>query len=447
VTQAASSPPLTRGLGFYRGLTHLVSPLVPAYLRRRMRRGKEDPVRIGERLGTPGRARPDGGIVWLHAASVGESLSILPLIDRLLDARADITLLVTSGTVTSATLLEKRLPVRAIHQFVPVDTPGAVTGFLNHWQPAAAILVESELWPNLITLTRARGIPMALINARMSAASVRGWKWWTGAARALTGSFDLVLAQDETAATRLKLLGATGARTAGNLKVDAAPPPASDDLMAEIAHLLAGRPTWIAASTHPGEERIIAEAHQLLKRALPGLLTIIVPRHPERGGDVMRLLADMQLATAQRSRKDSVTETTDIYLADTLGELGGFFRLLTIVFMGGSLVRVGGHNPIEPALLGAAILTGPHVHNFEDIYRAFDAANASETVTDAASLAAAIGRLMADGTLAGARVSAAAETAGSLTGALDATLDNLLPFVEAALSSGDGSKEVADARA
>ncbi len=437
---------LTLGLRVYRGLTRVLSPLIPAYLRRRMKRGKEDLQRIGERLGTPGLARPDGPLVWLHAASVGESLSVLSLIDRILAAQPGLTLLVTSGTVTSARLLGERLPERALHQFVPVDTPGAVTGFLAHWRPDAAVLVESELWPNLITLTRAQGIPMALINARMSASSVRGWRWWTGAARAITGSFDLVLAQDETAATRLKLLGATGAKTVGNLKVDAAPPPASDELLAEITQLVAGRPSWVAASTHPGEERIIAEAHQLLKRAIPDLLTVIVPRHPERGGEVMRLLADMQLATAQRSRKDSVIGTTDIYLADTLGELGGFFRLLTIVLMGGSLVRVGGHNPIEPALLGAAILTGPHVHNFEDIYRAFNAANASETVTDPASLAAAIGRLMADGALAGARLTAAAETAGSLTGALEATLDKLLPFLKAATSSKNNGNEVADAR-
>ncbi|MGD1934874.1 MAG: 3-deoxy-D-manno-octulosonic acid transferase [Candidatus Phaeomarinobacter sp.] len=437
---------LTVGLRVYRGLTHALSPLVPAYLRRRMKRGKEDPERIGERLGTPGLARPDRPLVWLHAASVGESLSILTLIDRILAAQPDLTLLVTSGTVTSARLLGERLPDRAVHQFVPVDTPAAITGFLSHWQPDAAVLVESELWPNLITLTRSQNIPLALVNARMSASSVRGWRWWTGAARAITGSFDLVLAQDETAATRLKLLGATGATTVGNLKVDAAPPPASDELLAEITGLVAGRPAWIAASTHPGEERIIAEAHQLLKRAIPDILTVIVPRHPERGGEVARLLADMQLATAQRSRKDSVTAATEVYLADTLGELGGFFRVLTIVFMGGSLVRVGGHNPIEPALLGAAILTGPHVHNFEGIYRAFDAADASETVTDPASLAAAIGRLMGDGTLAGARLTAAANTAGSLTGALEATLDNLLPFIEAATSSHTDTDEVANAR-
>ncbi len=420
------------GLGVYRGLTRLLAPLVPAYLRRRMKRGKEDPVRLGERLGTPGLARPAGHLVWLHAASVGESLSILTLIDRILAARADLTLLVTSGTVTSAKLLGKRLPERALHQFVPVDTPKAVAGFLDHWRPDAAVLVESELWPNLITMTRARGIPMALINARMSASSERGWGWWASAARSITGSFDLVLAQDETAAARLRRLGATDAKAVGNLKVDAAPPPAPDGLMGDLTRFLAGRAAWVAASTHSGEERIIADTHQLLKKAVPGLLTVIVPRHPERGPEIARMLREMDLDVARRSTGDRVTGRTDIYLADTLGELGGFFRILTIVFMGGSLVRVGGHNPIEPALLGAAILTGPHVHNFEDIYRAFAAGKACETVSDAPSLAAAIGRLMSDGALAGARLTAAAQTAGSLTGALEATLTHLLPFVDAA---------------
>ncbi|MEP0069755.1 3-deoxy-D-manno-octulosonic acid transferase [Pyruvatibacter sp.] len=420
------------GLGIYLGLTRLLAPLIPAYLRRRMKRGKEDPVRMGERLGTPGLARPAGHLVWLHAASVGESLSILTLIDRILAARPDLTLLVTSGTVTSAQLLGKRLPERALHQFVPVDTPNAVSGFLDHWRPDAAVLVESELWPNLITITRDRNIPMALINARMSASSERGWSWWSNAARTITGSFDLVLAQDETAAARLQRLGATGTKAVGNLKVDAAPPPAPDGLMGDLTRFLAGRAAWVAASTHSGEERIIADTHQLLKKAVPGLLTVIVPRHPERGAEIARMLRDMNLDVAQRSTGDRVTGRTDIYLADTLGELGGFFRILTIVFMGGSLVRVGGHNPIEPALLGAAILTGPHVHNFEDIYRAFAAGKASETVTDAPSLAAAIGRLMSDGVLAGARVTAAAETAGSLTGALEATLADLLPFIDVA---------------
>ena len=209
------------GLGIYRGLTRLLAPLIPAYLRRRMTRGKEDPVRMGERLGTPGLARPAGYLVWLHAASVGESLSILTLIDRILAARPDLTLLVTSGTVTSAQLLGKRLPERALHQFVPVDTPNAVSGFLDHWRPDAAVLVESELWPNLITMTRDRNIPMALINARMSASSERGWSWWSNAARTITGSFDLVLAQDDTAAARLQRLGATSTKAVGNLKVDA----------------------------------------------------------------------------------------------------------------------------------------------------------------------------------------------------------------------------------
>ncbi|CDO60402.1 3-deoxy-D-manno-octulosonic acid transferase/GT30 [Candidatus Phaeomarinobacter ectocarpi] len=420
------------GLAIYRGLTRLLGPLIPAYLQRRMKRGKEDPVRMGERLGTAGLKRPAGHLVWLHAASVGESLSILTLIDRILAARPDLTLLVTSGTVTSAKLLGKRLPERALHQFVPVDTPGAVAGFLDHWRPDAAVLVESELWPNLITLTRARRIPMALINARMSASSERGWRWWASAARSITGSFGLVLAQDETAAARLRRLGATGAKAVGNLKVDAAPPPAPDGLMGDLTRFLAGRAAWVAASTHPGEERILADTHQLLKKAIPGLLTVIVPRHPERGPEIARMLRDMDLDVAQRSTGDRVTGRTDIYLADTLGELGGFFRVLTIVFMGGSLVRVGGHNPIEPALLGAAILTGPHVHNFEGIYRAFSDGKASETVTDAPSLAAAIGRLMSDGVLAGARVTAAAETAGSLTGALETTLTDLLPFLDTA---------------
>lgn len=417
----------------YRLATQLVAPLVPAFLQRRARRGKEDPARINERLGKPSHPRPDGPLVWLHAASVGESLSVLALIERLRDARPDMVLLVTTGTVTSAQLMHGRLPQGCLHQYVPVDTPAAVSGFLDHWQPDYALLVESELWPNLITMTRARGIGMSLVNARMSERSARSWKRRYRTAHAVLSCFDTVLAQDETAAARYRSIGAPTAKAVGNLKVDAPPPPASGDLMGNLTRQLAGRTAWIAASTHTGEERVVAQAHALLRQAIPGLLTVIVPRHPERGDEIAAMLATMNLAIAQRSRKQSVTGTTDIYLADTLGELGGFFRILTIVFMGGSLVRAGGHNPIEPALLGAALVTGPHIHNFADIYATFISSAACETVRDAPSLAAAIGRLMSDGVLAGARVTAAAETAGSLTGALEATLADILPRLDAAL--------------
>ncbi len=428
----APHPPvtITRGLAAYRMLSRTLSPLMPLYLRRRIKRGKEDPQRLNERLGHAGLPRPAGPVLWLHAASVGESLSVLPLIERLVAERPGMSMLVTTGTLTSARLLAKRLPDGVLHQFAPIDTPQAIGRFLDHWKPDLAMLVESELWPNLITLSRQRGVPLALINARMSASSVRGWRWWTAAARALTGSFELVLAQDETAATRLKLLGATGTRAVGNLKVDAPPPPAPAELMGDLTQQLAGRVAWVAASTHQGEERIVAEAHKLLGQAVPGLLTVIVPRHPDRGDAVAAMLREMEVPFAQRSKGQKVTKDTGIYLADTLGELGGFFRILTIVFMGGSLVPAGGHNPIEPALLGAALLHGPRVHNFLEIYRAFEARNASETVTDAASLAAAVGRLLRDGQMAGARVTAAAETAGSLTGALDATLAEVLPLID-----------------
>lgn len=439
-------PPIaiTRGLSAYRVLSRALSPLMPLYLRRRVKRGKEDPQRLNERLGHAGLARPAGPLLWLHAASVGESLSVLPLIERLVAERPGMSMLVTTGTLTSARLLAKRLPEGVIHQFAPIDTPQAIGRFLDHWKPDLAMLVESELWPNLITLSRQRGVPLALINARMSASSVRGWRWWTAAARALTGSFELVLAQDETAATRLKLLGATGTRAVGNLKVDAPPPPAPPELMGDLTKQLAGRVAWVAASTHQGEERIVAEAHKLLAQAVPGLLTVIVPRHPDRGDAVAAMLREMEVPFARRSKGEKATKDTGIYLADTLGELGGFFRILTIVFMGGSLVPAGGHNPIEPALLGAALLHGPRVHNFLEIYRAFEERNASETVTDAASLAAAVGRLLRDGQTAGARVTAAAETAGSLTGALDATLAEVLPLIDrhmpaAAQADADGA--------
>lgn len=344
-----------------------LAPALPLYLRWRLRNGKEIAERMAERTGQAAE-RPDGPLLWLHAASVGETLSALPLVEALLDAEPALNILVTTGTVTSASLLAQRLPPalapRVQHRFVPLDVPRWVGRFLDGWRPDAAVFVESELWPNLIAALRRRGIPLALVNGRMSERSLRGWRQMPSLIRELLESFRLVLAQSEVDRGRFAALGASGAQCWGNLKYAAPPLPADEAELARLRGLLARRPVLLAASTHPGEEAMLGEAHERLLPRFPGLLTIIVPRHPQRGEAIARELA--RLPVARRAAGQDPAPETGLYIADTLGELGLFYRLADLGFVGGSLVRHGGQNPLEPARLGCPILFGPHTWNFEE---------------------------------------------------------------------------------
>ncbi|HEV2302178.1 MAG TPA: 3-deoxy-D-manno-octulosonic acid transferase, partial [Stellaceae bacterium] len=378
----------------YRTLTRLSRPLVLAYLAYRRRRGKEDAQRFGERFGRPGMARPAGPLVWIHAASVGEATTMLGLIERLLRARAMLEILITTGTVASAHLLEQRLPARARHQFVPVDLPDAVARFLDHWRPSLALWVESELWPNLILATRARGIPMVLVNGRLSTRSFRHWRWSPGLIAPVLESFQLCLAQDSKQASRLGRLGARHVAEAGDLKSAAERLPVDRRELSRLEQQIGARPRWLAASTHPGEEEVAADVHQRLAPTHPELLTIIVPRHPLRGEAIGRMLGARGLSTARRSTSDPIATDTNVYIADTMGELGLFYSLAGIAFVGGSLSRKGGHNPFEAARLGCAVLHGPDMSNCAVMATALAAAGASETITDAEGLAHVVATLL-----------------------------------------------------
>ncbi len=397
--------------GLYRGLTIALGPLIALCLRGRRRRGKEDPERFAERQGRASRPRPEGPLIWIHTASVGELTSALPLMRCLLEQRAELTLLVTSGTVTSARLAADRLPPRAIHQFVPADRPDWVGRFLDHWRPDLALWVESELWPNLLGQSRARGIVTVLINARMSRRSFRRWQRLPGLIGPLLGGFALCLAQDQEQAERLRALGATKVEVSGSLKQAAEPLPAEAAELQRLRAATAGRPLWLAASTHDGEEAIAARVHGDLAAAPPGLLTIIVPRHPERGDELAAALTAGGLKLAQRSTGQRIEPATEIYLADTLGELGLFYRLSEIVFVGGSLTPRGCQNLLEPARLGAAVIHGPDVENFRVAAADLAAAGASTMVRDGGELGREVAALLIDAGLrerhaaAGLRVS------------------------------------------
>jgi 3-deoxy-D-manno-octulosonic-acid transferase len=421
-------------LALYRLTTRAVLPVIRLLLARRTRRGKEDPARRGERFGIGAKPRPPGPLIWAHAASVGESLSLLPLIDRLLERLPGAEMLVTSGTVTSATLLAQRLPARAFHQYVPIDHPDAVETFLEHWRPDLAVWVESELWPNLVAGTHRRGVPMVLLNAKMSERSMRGWQRFPGMIRSLLGCFDLVLAQDAAQAARLNRLGARSAVTVGDLKSSAAPLPADPVELAALKQAIGDRPIWLAAQTHEGEETVVAEAHGILAARRPDLLTLLAPRHPNRATAIAALLAAQGLTVARRSAGEPIGPATGVYLADTMGEMGLFYRLGGIVLVAGSLLppgTLGGHNPIEPALLGAAILHGPDMVNCAANAAALHAAGAALEVTDAAGLAATVGALLDKPARRQAMGKAAQAAAEAQAGVVDGVMARLEPLLQA----------------
>ena len=403
------------------------SPLAFRLLTRRLRRGKEHPERMTERFGQASIARPPGPLVWVHGASVGEMLAVISLIERL---RAQhFAVLVTSGTVTSAALAEQRLPDGVLHQFVPLDAPRFVQRFLNHWRPGLALFVESDLWPNLICSCAARKIPMIVINGRLSERSFSRWRRVPGVIAALLNRFDLCLTQSAADAERYAKLGAPRVSATGNLKLDLPAPPADDAVLGRLKQIVGRRPVVVAASTHPGEEAPVVGAHRRLRAKFPTLLTIIVPRHPARGESIAEIAKSAGVAIALRSRRAQPMPDIGIYIADTLGELGLMYRLAPIAFMGGSLAHHGGQNPIEAIRLGAAVIHGPHVWNFADIYASLDAAHGAEQVADEEALAARLGVWLAAPAARQAAADAAAATIKKLGGALDRTWAALDPYL------------------
>jgi 3-deoxy-D-manno-octulosonic-acid transferase len=413
----------------YRAATTLATPLVLAALVWRRRSGKEDPVRFGERLGFPGLARPQAPLVWIHAASVGEATSVRALIQRILQDRPGLEILLTTGTVASARLIEPRLPAGVRHQFVPVDLPGAVERFLGHWRPDLAIWVESELWPNLVLATRRRQIPMALVNARLSARSHARWLAMPGLARRMLGGFGLCLAQDEVQARRFRQLGAE-AESVGDLKSAAEELPADPAALAALRRAIGARPVWLAASTHAGEEDAAVVAHHLVAATHPGLLTILAPRHPVRGETIAAALRREGLEVARRSLGEAISPEIDLYIVDTLGELGLFYRLSGIAFVGGSLVDRGGHNPFEAARLDCAILHGPFMGNCVAMAAALAVAGGAEPVADGTTLGAAVSRLLSEPETRAARAQAAARAAAASLGTLDTVAARLDPLLD-----------------
>lgn len=367
----------------------LAAPALRWNLRRRVDRGKEEAPRLPEREGH-GAARPEGRLLWLHAASVGESLSILPLIESLTERDAGLNILVTTGTVTSARLLPQRLPTalagRVMHRYAPLDVPGWVARFLDGWRPDAAGFVESELWPNTLAATHARGIPLALLNARISARTARRWgRWAPGFARELLGRFQLIMPRSAEDAARLLALGARDLAPPGDLKLAAPPLPADSAALAALRAAIGARPVLLAASTHPGEEAQVLEAADALRRERPALLTILAPRHPDRGAE---------LGPWPRRASGALPDAGPVYVADTIGEMGLLYRVADIGFIGGSLVPHGGQNPMEAARLGCPLVFGPHMQNFGEATAGLLAVGGARQVPDSAALAVTVADML-----------------------------------------------------
>lgn len=414
-------------LGLYGGATALLTPLAEPLLRRRLGRGKEDPARMAERTGRAGLPRPEGALVWVHGASVGEGLALVPLIEAL--TVRDAAVLVTTGTVSSARVLAERLPAGAFHQFVPLDLRPFVRRFVDHWRPDLVLLAESELWPNLLAEVARRGTPLAQVNARMSARSFARWRnvpWLSGA---MMNRVTLSLAQTVADADRLTALGAGKVLVTGNVKFDAPPPPADPAALADLASRVASRPSWLAASIHADEEGVVVDGHRRIARAHPNLLTIVVPRRSERGPMLAERATACGLQVQLRSDGQSIESGTEVYVADTMGEMGLFYRLAQVVFVGKSLSGGGGQNPIEPAKLRRAVLHGRQVENFTEVYRALDEDGGALAVSDGDALADAVSSLLSDADLRAAMAARAAASVGRLAGATERTMAALAPLL------------------
>ena len=421
---ASDLPPTLR---LYRGLSQVAAPFASPYINNRVKRGKEDAERVGERKGQSKVARPAGALVWIHGASVGEILAVAGLVERL--RAMNIGILLTSGTVTSAAMVAQRFPPEVIHQFIPLDSPRFVARFLDHWQPSFALFVESDLWPNLILAGAERRIPMIVVNGRMSQRSFQKWRILPGMMRTLMGHFEMCLAQSQGDADRFSALGSPHVFNTGKLQVDVPAPPADPQQLAQLQAAVQGRPVVVAASTHPGEEEHVFEAQRQLARYFPSLLMVVAPRHPDRGESVAQLAGSFGLRAALRSRAELPSSSHDVYVADTLGELGLLYRLTPIVFMGGSFVSMGGHNPVEAVKLGAATIHGPNVENWSEVYEALGAAGGARLAASGEALVKHIGGWL-DDRAAQQRASAAAlAVVDRLGGALEKTMAALEPYL------------------
>ena len=412
--------------GGYRLAGIAAYPMAGPYLTWRALKGKEDRSRRLERLGYASLPRPRGPLIWVHAASVGETMAILPMIREL--RRRQIHVLLTTGTVTSAALVQARLGDDVIHQFVPVDVKFPVKRFIAYWKPDACITAESEIWPTTVAELTRRHVPQIRVNARLSDRSFDRWRNHHKIAESLFEKMALVVAQSDLDAERFRDLGAWPVIVSGNLKSDTDPPPCDEELLARYKTQIGTRQTWAAISTFDGEEKAAAAVHKALKPK-NGQLTIIVPRHPDRADVIEAMLKEEGLVVARRSRNDDITAETDIFIGDSIGEMGSYLRLTEVAFVGKSLTNDGGQNPLEPAMIGCAVLTGPNIQNFRDAYQHLIRKGGARIVRDVEMLAKAVHYLLITEQARRKMVDAGQEAMDDMRGALAKTVKALEPYI------------------
>lgn len=415
----------------YNTLIRILYPVVISrYIKKRKERGKEDLKRFNERVGRPTLKRPEGKLFWFHGASVGESLSMLPLINRLLETYIDAHVMVTTGTTTSAELMGKRLPERAFHQYLTIDNPVFTTRFIKHWQPDAVLWFESDLWPAMLSGIKRKNIPLILVNGRISNKSFKRWQQFDFICKELLDCFTSCLGQTDEDAYRLKVLGAKEATCLGNLKYAGGPLPIDENQKEVLLKKINGRTIWLASSTHDDEEFKISRFHKDLKKTFPDLLFIIAPRHPHRGIEIQqRLQKELGLNVSLRSKDEDICENTDVYIADTIGELGLWFSICPLVFIGGSLIPHGGQNFMEPSRCRDIVIAGPHMHNFTDAMNRAKKADAVIQVNDVLELIDTVKQLLGNKDLLEAKRSLAYNWATSEAKVLDGIMDKIKGYI------------------
>jgi len=359
---------------WYRFFTYLFYPLAPIYLFFRRIKKKEDSISYREKLSTIKIPSEEGFLIWFHVASVGESMSILPLIESYLQEKKINKILLTSITLSSGKILKKRFSKNAkvTHQFLPLDVPILVKKFLEHWKPNLLILIDSEIWPNLIIQTFNKKIPLLLLNARITKKSFERWKLVINFAKKVFEKFDLCIASNKDSENFLKILGAKNIKNYGNLKFSSIKNNLNKKLNSDFLNKIKNRKIWCAASTHPTEEMLCAMSHLKIKKNYNNILTIIIPRHIDRIEKIKKELSNLNLKIDLYSKWDQIDSSTDIILVDAYGETSKFYNISKSAFIGkstiASLINTSGQNPIEAARLGCKIFHGPNVSNFLEIY-------------------------------------------------------------------------------
>ena len=380
-------------LNAYLFLTNYISGLARVITLYRTKQGIEDPHRVKERLGIPSASRKKGTLIWFHSASVGETLLVLSLIEKISKNFPDQNILLTTQTVSSGKMVTSKLPENVVHQYLPYDLLPGVRKFLYHWQPSVGILVESEFWPVLISEADHQNIPLLVINGKMTGKSFHRWRRFPKFTQALFNKINLFLVQSPEIKSRFSELGVNPDKqvVTGQLKQESKPLSHDPKEFSNLNEYFQNRQVWVAASTHEGEEEIIAESHiRLSSNTGNNFQLILVPRYPERGREIAQLLSSYGLNSVLRSKGELPGELDTVYIADTLGELGLWYRLAKVSFIGGSLVHRGGHNPYEPALLGCPIIHGKYYENFSAEYEQLKEQGGSQMVANSKELARAI---------------------------------------------------------